>query len=198
MLYRLLLLGVTALVAAGCTAMRYPGTGPQLHDYDYCVVNPDKSSGYVDQAKEILSSSFIILEPKDLRLSDPEVRRSTCEAVVSWTRGFFSVTGWVEISDYESGEYVMISQTRRGLLYIGAPANVLESLNDIAAARASGPPLPSAGTRGSATAATTKSPATTEAPSPLERRLRELDQLLARKVISQSEYEAARSTLLSQ
>ena len=186
-----------ALAVSGCAAVRYPGEERSIQDYDYCIVNERDSAGYVKQAKGILSQSFIVIDSNDPRLSRGSVRRRTCEVVVNWTRGFFSVTGWVEVDDYETGDYVTIVQTRRGFLYLGAEANVLESLQTLASARKEGPPLPSSdldsanGTEGMGVDGA-QSP-----PSELEERLEEIDVLHDRGVITTREREAAREAILT-
>lgn len=194
----LLLIAVPVIVLSGCAAVRYPAEDRSINDYDYCIINERDSSGYVDEAKKILSESFIVISPNDPRLSNPDVRRKTCEAVVSWTRGFFSVTGWVEVEDYRSGDYVTIVQTRRGFLYVGAQENVLESLRVLAATRKDGPPLPPLmlGSVDAAAKVSAPQPAG-ESTSDLERRLREIDALHQRGVISEKERASARNAVLT-
>ena len=102
------------------------------------------SAGYTEEAQKILPEAFIIISPDDPRLSDASVSRRTCEVTVNFSRGFFSVTGWVDVKDHDSGDFVAIVQTRRGMFYAGAKGDVIESLNALVAARKKGAPLPQA------------------------------------------------------
>lgn len=186
-----LLLGLLALTA-GCSATRYPGTGRSLGTCDYCIIQ--EAYGYEGEAASILETSFIVLPDDDPRLRLASIREKACEVVVNWNRGFWTTTGWVEVTDHETGADVFLVQTRRGMLWMGARGDVMESLREVAAARAEGPPLPDERER----LAVDDVPAeeALDASSPVIRRLSELKDLYERGLIRRHEYDRKRRAIL--
>ena len=179
---------------SGCSARRYVYSDHAIESYDYAVIDERNSAGYIDEAERILGESFILIEENDPRLSLPAVRSKTCEVIVNWSRGFWSTTGWVEVADYESGDQVLITQTRRGVLWVGAEGDVLESLRDLASARAEGPPLPSEAEQAAVRAQASMPPGS--GASSVEARLSELKDLYERGVITENEYKQQRKAIL--
>jgi hypothetical protein len=189
------ILGVL-VVASGCSAQRWHGPGRSIESYDYCVVRKDDTTDYFDQAVSTLGQSFVVLRENDPRLELARVRDKTCKVSVDWTRGFWSTTGWVDVTDYQTGNEVLTSQTRRGMLWTGADRDVMESIRDVAAARASGPPVPKHA-RSSVDSQQFKSASHSDGPRSVENRLIELKQLRETGLISQQEYEQRRHVILS-
>src|SRR6185436_17952466 len=121
------------------------------------------------------------------RLESPSVRQKACTVTVDWSPGFWSTSGWVELKDYAHGTHVHTSHMRRGMIWVGANADVLDAIRDVAVARAAGPAVPPE-------AREAAPPAGEEAPRTRStaQRLEELNNLRARGLISESEYAAQR------
>src|SRR5690606_10314067 len=85
--------------------------------------------------------SFTVLDESDPLLESPDVRRRACPVTIDWRRGFWSTSGWVDVKDWR-GETLLRSHVRRGMFWAGAHGDVMESLNDVANARAAEPSVP--------------------------------------------------------
>ena len=188
-----LLLVVLALVAgiSGCAVRRTAGPGKPIGDYDYAVLSEQTSREYFRTASSILDRSFVVLNERDPRLESPSIRLKACTVAVDWAPGFWSTSGWVEVKDYAYGTPVLMSHMRRGMLWIGAHADVMEAIQDVAAARAAGPQI-------SAEARDASQPTPQQAVTSRStaQRLEELNNLRARGLISENEYTAQRKTII--
>ncbi|MEO6028763.1 MAG: SHOCT domain-containing protein [Candidatus Binatia bacterium] len=188
-----LLLLVSLITVAGCAVRRTHGPGKPIGNYDYAVLSEQTSHEYFRTASQALDRSFVVLDEHDRRLESPSVRLKACTVAVDWAPGFWSTSGWVEVKDYAHGTPVLTSHMRRGMLWIGAHADVMEAIQDVAAARAAGPELPP----------DARDPGQIEAqPENLTRsaaqRLEELNNLRARGLISDAEYSAQRKNIIQQ
>jgi hypothetical protein len=183
-------------VVAGCSAKRWHGDDRSIQSYDYCVVTEESANGYYDQAASILGQSFVVIGEHDPRLLRESIRDKTCKVSINWTRGFWTTTGWVEVTDYESGNDVLLSQTRRGMLWMGANGNVLESIHDIASARSEGPPIDQARVAAEKQDIEALVEGSSGGQRSVEDRLTELKQLHDRGVINRQEYDQSRSEIL--
>ena len=178
-------------VFAGCAVKRTTGPGRPLGSYDYAVMSRESSHEYYPTASSMLGQSFVVLDQNDERLELPSVRQKACTVSVGWSPGFWSTSGWVELKDYAHGTPVHTSHMRRGMFWVGANADVLEALRDVAAARAAGPELPP-GARDPMPEAAAQ-PETTRSTA---QRLEELNNLRARGLISEAEYSAQRKAII--
>jgi len=182
----------TLMFGAGCNVSRRTTPGRSIGDYDYCVVGEKLTHRYTDEAASILSPSFVVLQDDDPRLKSPAIREKACLVSLEWSRGFWSSAARVDIRDYEDRTTVQRSHVRGGMLYTGHEGDILKVLEDVAAARAAGPPLPpDAGTL-PAPEETTGSgveKSTTE-------RLMELNDLRARGFITEDEYSEQRAKII--
>lgn len=180
-------------VFAGCAVQRTTGPGRPLGTYDYAVMSRESSQEYYPTASSMLGQSFVVLDQNDQRLELPSVRQKACTVTVGWSPGFWSTSGWVELKDYAHGTPVHTSHMRRGMFWVGANADVLEALRDVAAARAAGPELPPGARDPMPETAvqleTTRSTA---------QRLEELNNLRARGLISEAEYSAQRKAIIQE
>lgn len=124
-----------------------------------------------------------MLEEDDPRLRLREVRQSACVASIDWSRGFWSTTAWVDVKDYETKANILQSYIRRGALYSGVHGDVIDVLEDVAAARATGPALPEP-------AEIPPAPSIDQPTSgSIEARLSELKRLYDRGLIDRGEYD---------
>jgi hypothetical protein len=186
MLFRLL--ACVLLLQAACSVSRDVGDKP-LGSCEYCVLSKDNAGDYYQTAKSILGRSFTVVDEDDPMLESPAVRRRACTATIDWRRGFWSTSGWVEIKDWK-GEEILRSSVRRGAFWAGAHGDVMESLNDVAAARAQAGPVPPAELPPADNAPQT-SVARTKA-----QRLTELNELRSQGLVSESEYARQRARIL--
>jgi hypothetical protein len=190
-----IVLSTTILIGSGCAVKRVSGPGRPIGTYDYAVVSQQGSREYYRTAESMLGQSFVVLDENDPRLELPSVRQKACTVTVDWAPGFWSTSGWVELKDYAHDSHVHTSHMRRGMIWIGANADVLEAIRDVAAARAAGPEIPPA--------ARNPMPAVAEQPDPASsrstaQRLEELNNLRARGLISESEYSAQRRNIIQE
>ncbi len=184
---------LTTTLFAGCAVRRTTGPGRPLGAYDYAVMSRESSGEYYSTASSMLGQHFVVLDETDERLELPSVRPKACTVTVGWSPGFWSTSGWVELKDYAHGTPVHTSHMRRGMLWIGAHADVMDALRDVAAARAAGPavpasarePMPEADTPPNASRSTSL-------------RLEELNNLRARGLISEAEYSAQRKAIIQE
>ena len=179
-------------LGSGCAVRRTPGPGKPIGHYDYAVLSEQTSHEYFRPASTILDRSFVVLDERDPRLESPSVRLKACNVAVDWSPGFWSTSGWVEVKDYTYGTPVLTSHMRRGMLWVGAHADVMDAINDVAAARAAGPPVPPEARELAAPA----EPAPANVSRSTAQRLEELNNLRARGLISESEYSAQRKTII--
>jgi len=192
--YTLALIAVFATtVFAGCAVSRTTGPGRPLGTYDYAVMSRESSGEYYSTASSVLGQHFVVLDETDERLELPSVRPKACTVTVGWSPGFWSTSGWVELKDYAHGTPVHTSQMRRGMLWIGAHADVMDALRDVAAARAAGPAVPS-----SAREPMPETAAPPDASRSTAQRLEELNNLRARGLISEAEYSAQRKAIIQE
>lgn len=180
-------------LAAGCAVQRTTGPGRPLGTYDYAVLSRESSGEYYSTASSMLGQHFVVLDETDERLELPSVRPKACTVTVGWSPGFWSTSGWVELKDYAHATPVHTSQMRRGMLWIGAHADVMDALRDVAAARAAGPAVPASAREPMPEAAV---PADTSRST--AQRLEELNNLRARGLISEAEYSAQRKAIIQE
>lgn len=180
-------------LAAGCAVQRTTGPGRPLGTYDYAVLSRESSGEYYSTASSMLGQHFVVLDETDGRLELPSVRPKACTVTVGWSPGFWSTSGWVELKDYAHATPVHTSQMRRGMLWIGAHADVMDALRDVAAARAAGPAVPASAREPMPEAAV---PADTSRST--AQRLEELNNLRARGLISEAEYSAQRKAIIQE
>lgn len=179
------------ILGSGCAMKREIGPGRPLAECNYAVLTPQTSGEYYRQASATLDQSFVVLGDTDPRLVYPDIRTKACTVSIGWAPGFWSTSGWVEVKDYAYGTHMHTSFMRRGMLWTGANQNVIEAINDVARARAAGGALPAN--------ARDPVPAMAEAPEATRstsKRLEELDDMRARKLITESEYAAKRKAIL--
>lgn len=180
-------------ILAGCTVRRTTGPGRPLGSYDYAVISREGSGEYYSTASSMLGQHFVVLDETDDRLALPSVRPKACAVTVGWSPGFWSTSGWVELKDYAHATPVHTSHMRRGMLWIGAHADVMDALRDVAAARAAGPPVPASAREPMPEAAIPP-----EASRSTAQRLEELNNLRARGLISEAEYSAQRKAIIQE
>lgn len=188
-----LLLSTTLLAGTGCAVKRVSGPGRPIGTYDYAVLSQESSHEYYRTAETMLGQSFVVVDEADPRLESPSVRQKACTVTVGWSPGFWSTSGWVELKDYAHGTPVHTSHMRRGMIWVGANADVLDAIRDVAAARAAGPPVPPearepVAARGEETDRTRST----------AQRLEELNNLRARGLISEAEYSAQRKAIIQE
>lgn len=188
-----LLLSITLLVGAGCAVKRVSGPGRPIGTYDYAVLSQQSSREYYRTAGTMLDQSFVIVDETDPRLESPSVRQKALTVTVDWSPGFWSTSGWVELKDYAHGTHVHTSHMRRGMIWVGANADVLDAIRDVAAARAAGPAVPSEAREPVAARGEETNPTRSTA-----QRLEELNNLRARGLISEAEYTAQRKTIIQE
>jgi hypothetical protein len=190
-----LLLSSIALHTAGCAVKRISGPGPSIGTYDYAVISQQGSREYYQRAQTTLDQVFVVVDETDPRLELPSVRQKACTVTVDWSPGFWSTSGWVELKDYAHGTHVHTSHMRRGMVWVGADADVLEAMRDVAMARAAGPAIPPAARQVAAPAPyeDARNPSRSTA-----QRLEELNNLRARGLISEAEYSAQRKTIIQE
>jgi hypothetical protein len=189
-----LLLSSIALGTAGCAVKRVSGPGPSIATYDYAVISQQGSREYYERARTTLDQVFVVVDEGDPRLELPSVRQKACTVTVDWSPGFWSTSGWVELKDYAHGTHVHTSHMRRGMVWVGADADVLEAMRDVAMARAAGPAIPpEARNPAPATHEGARNPSRSTA-----QRLEELNNLRARGLISESEYSAQRKAIIQE
>lgn len=182
---------IATTIFTGCAVHRTAGPGRPLGSYDYAVLSQEGSGEYYSTASSMLGQHFVVLDESDERLALPSVRPKACTVSVGWSPGFWSTSGWVEIKDYAHATPVHTSHMRRGMLWIGAHADVMDALRDVAAARAAGPAVPASAREPMPEAATP--PETSRSTA---QRLEELNNLRARGLISESEYSAQRKAII--
>jgi hypothetical protein len=134
--------GLTLLAVSGCAVSRTTGSARSIGSYDYCVVGREGADRYAQDATKILDRSFVVLAEDDSRLRSPVIRAKACVLHLDWSRGFWSSSASAEIKDYRNADLVQQSFMRRGMFGAGHRDAVLAVLHDVAAARASGPPVP--------------------------------------------------------
>jgi hypothetical protein len=188
---------LAVLLAAGCSVVREVSPGRSIGSFDYCVVSPKDTGEYFDTASSILNQSFVVLRENDPRLIQPDVREKACAVSIQRTPGFWSSSGWVEVTNYESGAEVLTSHLRSGMVWTGSDADVVEALQDVAAARAAGPPVPAeARNPANGSRPDLANPAT--APRSKTERLTELNDLKAQGLITDAEYEKQRTKIIEE
>lgn len=190
------LLACTLLLHAACSVHRDYGDGKPLGACEYGVLSEDNTGDYYQTAKNILGRSFTVIDENDPLLESPEVRRRACPVTIDWRRGFWSTSGWVDVKDWK-GEPILRSSVRRGMFWAGAYGDVMESLNDVAAARAAEPPIPpeqlEPAPAPAVSSANTRPPGRTKA-----ERLTELNELRIQGLISDPEYSKQRAKILDE
>jgi hypothetical protein len=158
------------------------------------VISQQGSREYYQHARATLDQVFVVVDETDPRLELPSVRQKACTVTVDWAPGFWSTSGWVELKDYAHGTHVHTSHMRRGMIWVGADADVREAMQDVAMARSAGPAIPpEAREPASAMREETQSPSRSTA-----QRLEELNNLRARGLISESEYSAQRKAIIQE
>lgn len=183
----------TTTIFAGCAVRRTTGPGRPLGTYDYAVISREGSGEYYSTASSTLGQHFVVLDENDERLALPSVRPKACTVAVGWSPGFWSTSGWVELKDYAHATPVHTSHMRRGMLWIGAHADVMDALRDVAAARAAGPAVPASAREPMPDAAVPPDVSRSTA-----QRLEELNNLRARGLISESEYSVQRKAIIQE
>jgi hypothetical protein len=181
-----------SLLGAGCAARRDIGPGKPIAFYDYGVVTEENTGEYYDRAKSILDQSFVVLEGNDPRLQLSSVRQKACTVSIGWAPGFWSTSGWVDLKDL-NGEEFFQSSVRRGAFWVGADGDVMESLRDVAAARAEAPPVPPESREPMPPPATRSDGFRTKA-----QRLTELNELRIQGLISDPEYSKQRAKIIEE
>jgi hypothetical protein len=182
------------IAVSGCAVSRRTAPGRGLGDYDYCVVGEKYAHRYADEATTILSRSFIVVQNDDPRLESPVIRRKACVLSLEWSRGFWSSAAYAELTDFDNHSMIQRSRIRRGMFWAGHHGDILDVLEDVAAARAAaGPPVPT--DVEIPPAVTTK---TLGARHSKADRLMELGDLRARGLISESEYSKQRAKILDE
>jgi hypothetical protein len=190
-IHALVALGAFACVT-GCAVKRTVGPGKPIGHYDYAVLSQETSHEYFRTASTILDRSFVVLDERDPRLESPSVRLKACTVAIDWSPGFWSTSGWVEVKDYAYGTPVLTSHMRRGMLWVGAHDDVMQAINDVAAARAAGPPVPPEARELAAPVEASEQPVSRST----AQRLEELNNLRARGLISEAEYSAQRKAII--
>ena len=193
---KMLAIGASSAVmfVTGCAVTRSSGPGRPIGSFDYAVISHETSGEYYPTVESTLGQSFVVMDETDTRLQLPDVRQKACTVAVDWTPGFWSTSASVELKDYAHGTHVHTSHMRRGMLWIGANADVLEAMRDVAVARAAGPALPP-DARDPVPATDDRSLRTTRSTA---QRLEELNNLRARGLISEAEYTAQRKTIIQE
>jgi hypothetical protein len=183
--------------AAACSISRTTGPGRPIGTYDYVVVSRKDAGEYTERASSILNEAFVVLQENDPRLNDPLVRNKTCAVSIDRTRGFWSSSGTVEVTNYDSGAEILESQMRRGMVWAGSDADVIEALQDVAAARAAGPPIPP-DARNPVDPSRSAPVAPVAAAQSKAQRLTQLNDLRTKGLVTESEYKSLRTKIINE
>jgi len=186
---------LTVALLPGCSVVREVSPGRSITSFDYCVVNPKDTGEYFDAANSILNQSFVVLRENDPRLIQPDVRERACAVSIQRTPGFWSSSGWVQLTNYESGAEILTSHLRSGMVWTGSDADVMEALQDVAAARAAGPPVPAEARN---PASPSRSDLAASATRSKAERLTELNELKTQGLITDAEYEKQRAKIIDE
>lgn len=181
-----------AVLGSSCGPQREIGPGRAITDCDYCVVTEKYAHRFADPATEILDRTFVVVKDDDARLKNPIVKQKACLLQIEWSRGFWKSSATVEVRDYSNRALMLSSYVPGGMLYAGYHRDVLEALEDIAAARAEAAPVPAA-----ARAEPPAAPPPGVAQSKVQR-LTELNELRDRGLITEAEYSKHRSMIINE
>jgi hypothetical protein len=190
------LVACAVLIEAGCSVRRDYGDGKPLGACTYCVLSEENAGDYYQTAKNILGRSFTVVDENDPLLESPQARRQACPVTIDWARGFWSTSGWVDVKDWK-GEPILRSSVRRGMFWAGAHGDVMESLNDVAAARAAEPSIP-AENLDPVPAPVARSSSPPNSGRTKAERLTELNELRIQGLISDPEYSKQRARILDE
>lgn len=185
----------------GCRTGRTLGRDRTIDACDYCVLKGTGIRGFKEQASAALSSSFIVLQEYDPRLKNSNVRRKACAVSVDWRRGFWSTPVWAEVTDFETHTLIMRTEVRDRGMYNAPTKGVVAALQDVAAARVGGPPLPTgdatdAGDKEASPQGGTSASVQSERARPKSERLKELNGLRAEGLITEAEYAEQRAAII--
>jgi hypothetical protein len=193
--FTLWLLVALALAASSCGPKRISGPGRIITDCDYLVVTEKHAHRFADEAEEVLSKSFVVITDDDVRLKSPALKQKACLLSIEWSRGFWKSSATVEVKDYSNRALMHRSYVAGGMLYAGYSGDIMEALEDVAAARAEGGPV-SAAARAEPLPVAEPQRGVPQASK--AQRLTELNDLKERGLITDDEYSEQRTKILNE